>query len=368
MRSRALLIGVNLFVTAVLLEGLLQVLDRTGRSSTVPKLRAVHAYLNRTLSWERYFLKNHQRGEFVYLGVHEPHPTRGWAMKPGVRTVRGGKTYTINRQGFRSLHDFDPRPDRYQVLIVGDSFTFGDDASDDETWPYFLGTLDARLHVLNMGGTGYGTDQMLITISEEIAKYKPDLVISAFVSDDLYRAMLEFRDYKKPRFRLSGGSLVLTNTPIEEPDDVLRELERDPPPPHSHVRTLNLLSSVLTGPADVPVEDACNEECLELNRAIFVRKDALARRYGAEFLAVALPKGLEVDGHDAGAVPAENRQLLSRLPPHIPTFDPTPALGRQGFHRAHFKHYRAEDSKRIAALVRDAIRKLSSWRERFGEN
>lgn len=368
MRSRVLLLGVNLFLTAVLLEGLLQVLDRTGRSSTLPRLRAIHAYLNRSLSWERYFLKNHQRGEFVYLGLHEPHPTRGWAMKPGARVVRGGNTYTINRQGYRSLHDFERRPDRYQVLIVGDSFTFGDDASDDETWPYFLEMSDPRLHVLNMGGTGYGTDQMLVTISEEIAKYEPDLVISAFVSDDLYRAMLAFRDYKKPRFRLSGDSLVLTNTPIGPPDEVMRELERDPPPQHSYVRTLNLLSSALSGPADVPLEAACDDECFELNRAIFARKNALARRYGAEFLAIPLPKGLEVDGHEAGAAPAENRQFLSTLPPHIATFDPTPALSGQGFHRAHYEHYRAEDSKRIAELVRDAIRKLSSWRQRFGEN
>jgi hypothetical protein len=46
------------------------------------------------------------------------------------------------------------------VLVVGDSFTFGDQVSDDETWP---ACLEATLHrgVDNGGVFGYGAAQAL---------------------------------------------------------------------------------------------------------------------------------------------------------------------------------------------------------------
>jgi hypothetical protein len=104
---------------------------------------------------------------------------------------------------------------------LADSFTFGDEVSDDETWPYFLEKLLLGSEVLNFGVHGYGHDQMLLYLREEGVKYHPDIVILGFVSVDMERNILSFRDYAKPRFVLDGARLVLTNTPVPRTEDTL---------------------------------------------------------------------------------------------------------------------------------------------------
>ena len=44
---------------------------------------------------------------------------------------------TIRKDGFRS-NGSEPPPLLADVLVVGDSFTFGDNVSDNETWPACL--------------------------------------------------------------------------------------------------------------------------------------------------------------------------------------------------------------------------------------
>jgi len=117
----------------------------------------------------------------------------------------------------------DPSPSHNTP--AADSFTFGIETNDTATWPYLLEARDPRLQVVNLGVGGYGIDQMYITLRETIADYAPDAVVVAFIGDDLRRAFLSFRDFKKPRFVLRGDRLDLTNVPIGPPADVLAELE-----------------------------------------------------------------------------------------------------------------------------------------------
>ena len=67
---------------------------------------------------------------------------------------------------------------------------------------------------------------MYLVLTETIEIYKPDLVILAFVKDDFARSMLSFREARKPYFEIKQDKLVLTNTPIKEPDEVYSELLR----------------------------------------------------------------------------------------------------------------------------------------------
>ena len=105
--------------------------------------------------------------------------------------------------------------------MLGDSFTFGDEVSDDETFCHYLGKLLPDAEVMNFGMHGYGHDQMLILYRELGRRYRPDVVVLAFVYSDVYRNLLHFRDYAKPRFVPHDEGLRLVNSPVPSPETTL---------------------------------------------------------------------------------------------------------------------------------------------------
>lgn len=165
--------------------------------------------------WELTFINTHGDGEFAEGGMHVSHPTRGWKPGPNRSAVWAGQVHTTNDQGHRGGEPFVAAPRKYTVLAAGDSFTFGADTADQDTWPSVLQQRDGRLQVLNLGVAGYGLGQIAITLRESVAQYKPQLAVFAYIHDDLRRARLGFREYRKPTFVLDGNDLRLLNTPIE---------------------------------------------------------------------------------------------------------------------------------------------------------
>ncbi len=177
-------------------------------------------------SWRLRFARR-QRGETrIYYSFDLHHPTRGWTLRPGLSGVDvfRGKKLSSNSRGLRGAREraYEKPPGVVRILAFGDSFTFGEDVSDDETWAHQLEELLPGSEVLNFGIHGYGHDQMLLYLLEEGVKYHPDVVILGFLSDDMERNLLSFRDYAKPRFVLQGERLAgVVGPPIPLPDDML---------------------------------------------------------------------------------------------------------------------------------------------------
>jgi len=153
------------------------------------------------------------------------HPIRGWVLKPGIRkmSVFSGKILNSNSKGLRgeSEYEYQRTPGKQRILVLGDSFTFGEEVSDDETYSHDLESLLPNTEVLNLGVQGYGHDQMLLYLRDEGAKYKPDIVILGFAYLDIYRNLWTFFAYAKPKFELESGGLKLTNVPVPTPEHVL---------------------------------------------------------------------------------------------------------------------------------------------------
>jgi len=177
-------------------------------------------------SWRLRFARR-QRGETrIYYSFDVHHPTRGWTLRPGLSDIDvfRGKKLSSNSRGLRGAreHAYEKPPGVVRILAFGDSFTFGEDVSDDEAWPHQLERQLPGSEVLNFGIHGYGHDQMLLYLLEEGVKYHPDVVILGFLSDDMERNLLSFRDYAKPRFVLGGERLAgVTGPPIPAPDEML---------------------------------------------------------------------------------------------------------------------------------------------------
>jgi hypothetical protein len=151
------------------------------------------------------------------------HPTRGWALKPDIKEMNVfGKIVSSNSKGLRGKGErgYLRTAGRQRIVVLGDSFTFGEAVSDDETYSHQLESVLPNTEVLNLGVHGYGHDQMLLYLKEEGVKYHPDVVLLGFVYIDIYRNLLTFYAYAKPRFRLVSGGLQLTNVPVPAPGRV----------------------------------------------------------------------------------------------------------------------------------------------------
>lgn len=121
--------------------------------------------------------------------------------------MRGTREYPLERTGV-------PR-----VATIGDSFTFGECANDDEAFPAVMEELLAPAEVLNFGVMGYGQGQALLRMRRDAFAYDPDAVVFGFHVTDMKRNMVAFRGYSKPSFRVGeDGELVTENVPVPPPE------------------------------------------------------------------------------------------------------------------------------------------------------
>jgi hypothetical protein len=123
---------------------------------------------------------------------------------------------TIDADGLRE--NGAPRPSGRPILALGDSFTFGDEVDDGDTWP---ARLERRLGrpVLNGGVFGYGIDQMVLRGEQLLAgpAAAADVVILSVFPEDVLRCEFSYRYAWKPYFALDHGGLVLYDVPVPQP-------------------------------------------------------------------------------------------------------------------------------------------------------
>ena len=252
-------------------------------------------------AWRLEWIRRHAARESPPYGFDIHHPTRGWALRPRLRNVPAfqGKILNTNSRGLRgtSEHSIRAAPGKSRILLLGDSFSFGEEVSDWETAAARLETLLPDTEVLNLGVHGYGLDQMLIYYQEEGSGYHPDRVILGFVYEDIHRDILSFRDFAKPRFYLRpDGSLRSANLPIPSPEHFLATEWRRP-------RLLDLFS-VLRQAARWR-SGANQNEAEEVSRAILRSLAGAARRDGAVPIFFYFPVYKEVTDRRPGWTPGE---------------------------------------------------------------
>lgn len=219
-RRKYLFFAIYLAFLVVLIEGAARVAFR------VPALSS-RLQVSDGLGWRRQWITRHQDAgvEFRFT-FDEYDSTLGWKTRPNIRAmpVYDHKILNTNSQGFRGTRDFVVAKDsgKVRILLLGDSFTFGETVSDSESYASRLQELLPRAEIMNFGVHGYAHDQMLLLFKDRGVAYKPDIVMLGFVSDDMSRNTVDFRDYAKPRFVIDDGKLQLEGTPVPPIEHTLR--------------------------------------------------------------------------------------------------------------------------------------------------
>jgi hypothetical protein len=156
----------------------------------------------------------------------------GWVPKKGNHQMNIWNTrVTILQDSVRSNGNNEHIENSELILAVGDSFTFGDQVSDDETWPARLEEI-SNTRVINGGVFGYGIDQSYLRMQALASKYRPNIIIFSFIPDNINRCELSERtSVTKPYFELSeSNDLVLMKehvqpyTPHMNSLDILRRV------------------------------------------------------------------------------------------------------------------------------------------------
>ncbi len=101
-----------------------------------------------------------------------------------------GYVVSINPAGFRDrAYPLEKTADTYRILVLGDSFTFGEGVNNNETYTEVLELLlnqHSRItlfEVLNLGIGGAGTDSEYL-ILQRYSTYSPELVILQTLHND----------------------------------------------------------------------------------------------------------------------------------------------------------------------------------------
>lgn len=166
--------------------------------------------------WPNFVLKQQARFEGELQGQFAFDPQLGFVSRPDFRSAEANH----DSHGFRVAPGGQEPPAGTPILATGDSFTYGAEVADGETWPALL-QADLKRKVLNAGVVGYGLDQIVLYTERLVAQEKPGLVVVGFIADDLQRS--EYRRLwgkERPYFELgtgkSDGKLVLRNVPVTQ--------------------------------------------------------------------------------------------------------------------------------------------------------
>lgn len=145
----------------------------------------------------------------------------GWTTEPGHVSADG--RIHVNSAGLRSTreHAPEPAPGVRRVLAFGESFTFGEEVADAETWCARLEERVPGLEVLNHGVGGYGTDQALLRFTRE-ARGPAEAVLVGLLLENAGRNVNRYRPLwyplaqpaAKPRYVVTGADLELVPQPF----------------------------------------------------------------------------------------------------------------------------------------------------------
>jgi hypothetical protein len=275
------------------------------------------------------------------------HAQFGWTAVPYsaffvLRSEADGWTvYINNAYGFRDLYSSGDK----HAIVLGDSFTEGVNANNDEAFPHLLDLWNPDRGFHNFGMGGYGTANSLAVYRAVASRTPHDLVILAyFLGNDL-------RDNLSRRGRpVSPDKSEGWYERLQEANSTLRQ----------YWRTYNLLYKALRpqfGRSEL--SEAEIREGVELTDELLSALVTEVRSNEADLLLVALPSWNQMKGYLEPNEEEQQRLLLQKHADerdNVYLLDVSPEFDRAGvdpFYGIKDKHFSPLGYYTTARLVHD---------------
>src|SRR5687768_13676964 len=163
-----------------------------------------------------------------YLQTVQYHPVLGWSGFPNFVSTKDGIPIRTNSLGYRDREPVEADGQRPGVLVLGDSFTWGDEVRQEERFTALLeascGLLCDRLpsiRTINRGIIGYGTAQSLLAYLLAREQQPFEVVVLALYTGNDLTDNTELESPSGPRPRLircdrerTGWDLCLEGVPV----------------------------------------------------------------------------------------------------------------------------------------------------------
>jgi hypothetical protein len=206
---------------------------------------------------------------------------------------------------------------RYRITFLGDSFTYGVDTGDSGTFLARLEALDPSIETMNLSVAGYGVDQMYLLYKREQGRFATNLLVLAFIEDDLRRIKLSvfLTQNPKPRLLISGDAITVTNVPVPTWGVTARSgwLEEFP--------NSMVLVQVLRSMYEIFLQDY---DTWPVAERVFADLNRLSREKQQRFALVYLPAKSDLVRDRRSAAARHFEEFTARE--HIPFFDLTDKL------------------------------------------
>ncbi len=123
-------------------------------------------------------------------GLFQPDGIIGYKLSSNYSGLQSiyGKTIKIetNSKGMRDFREYSyKRTNKPRILIIGDSFSFGNSVELNESYvEYLRKNFNNNIEIINLAVPGYGINNEYLSFINEGIKYKPDIIILQFAIND----------------------------------------------------------------------------------------------------------------------------------------------------------------------------------------
>lgn len=164
--------------------------------------------------WSTHASSQQSKAFFRYPFVaHDP--TLGWTTR--TPTDQDVPHTTILPDSSRDVGP--PSAPAPRIAFIGDSFTFGLDVADDETW---VSDIQRRVlaDVQNYGVPGYGLEMAALRYTRDVAPTQPDIVVLGLNGLMMWRMARHWDAWAKPWITVDDGRLTVHGQPVPSPQEV----------------------------------------------------------------------------------------------------------------------------------------------------
>ena len=144
----------------------------------------------------------------------------GWFPKSNEDVnFKGSKTIKVKHNNFGFRDKEHGAKSKNRILFIGDSFTWGYDVEVGERFTNLLQEQISNWEMLNLGVSGYGTDQAFVLLQDRFEHYSPDIVFLTFYNgNDRGENMSKviYGGYYKPYFLLKDNEVKLSGVPVRK--------------------------------------------------------------------------------------------------------------------------------------------------------